>query len=173
MLRSILWSANAYTNPSFRVISIMLARESGQAARDRYDGDCRGLHPRFHRRAGFVEGTGLDAQRAAILAEAQRRGWHVVEVIEDAGYSGKDLKRPGIAAALEALHRRKADMLVVAEHDRLSRSMLDFAGLMAIATRGALGARRPRPQRRHQHSGRRGDGECPRYIRPVRAAPDL
>ena len=59
----------------------------------------------------------------------------IVEVIEDAGYSGKDLKRPGIAAALDALKRHRADTLVVAKLDRLSRSMLDFAALMDRATR--------------------------------------
>jgi len=79
--------------------------------------------------------AGLEAQRAAILAEAERRGWHLVEVVEDAGYSGKDLRRPGIAAALEALRSHRADTLVVAKLDRLSRSMLDFAALMARATR--------------------------------------
>jgi len=80
-------------------------------------------------------GAGLKAQRAAILAEAERRGWQLVEVIEDAGYSGKDLKRPGIIAALDALKHHKADTLVVAKLDRLSRSMLDFAALMDKATR--------------------------------------
>jgi DNA invertase Pin-like site-specific DNA recombinase len=79
--------------------------------------------------------AGLDAQRAAILAEATRRGWQLVEVIEDAGYSGKSLRRPGIQAALEALRTRRADTLVVAKLDRLSRSLLDFAGLMNQATR--------------------------------------
>jgi DNA invertase Pin-like site-specific DNA recombinase len=78
--------------------------------------------------------AGLEAQRAAILAEAERRGWRLVDVIEDAGYSGKDLRRPGIVAALEALRTHKADTLVVAKLDRLSRSMLDFAGLMARAS---------------------------------------
>jgi len=79
--------------------------------------------------------AGLEAQRAAILAEAERRGWRVVAIIEDAGYSARDLKRPGIAAALEALARKRADTLVVAKLDRLSRSVLDFAGLMSQATR--------------------------------------
>ena len=79
--------------------------------------------------------AGLQAQRAAILAEAERRGWRHVEIIEDAGYSGKDLKRPGIVEALEALHRRDASTLVVAKLDRLSRSMLDFSELMTRATR--------------------------------------
>jgi DNA invertase Pin-like site-specific DNA recombinase len=44
-------------------------------------------------------------------------------------------RRPGIAAALEALRRRQADVRVVSRLDRLSRSMLDFAGLMDRATR--------------------------------------
>lgn len=78
--------------------------------------------------------AGLEAQRAAILAEAERRGWRLVDVIEDAGFSGKDLRRPGIVAALEALKAHRADTLVVAKLDRLSRSMLDFAGLMARAS---------------------------------------
>jgi DNA invertase Pin-like site-specific DNA recombinase len=79
--------------------------------------------------------AGLDAQREAILLEAARRGWRVVEVVEDAGYSGEDLRRPGIAIALEALRSHRADTLVVAKLDRLSRSMLDFAALMDRAAR--------------------------------------
>lgn len=79
-------------------------------------------------------GAGLDAQRAAIQAEADRRGW-TVEWIEDAGYSAKDLKRPGIRHALDALNAGDADALVVAKMDRLSRSLVDFAGVMQRAQR--------------------------------------
>src|SRR5688572_29091073 len=68
--------------------------------------------------------AGLDAQRAAILAEADRRGWRLVDLIEDAGWSGRDMKRPGMQAALEALRAKRADTLVVAKLDRLSRSLL-------------------------------------------------
>lgn len=80
---------------------------------------------------------GLEAQRAAIVAEARRRGWLESDLsfIEDAGFSGKDLKRPGIEAALDALRHRKADTLVVSKLDRLSRSLMDFAGLMDRASR--------------------------------------
>lgn len=80
-------------------------------------------------------GAGIEAQRAAILAEAQRRGWSEVTFVEDLGYSGKDLNRPGVQAALAALKGHRADALVVAKLDRLSRSLLDFAGLMQVSTR--------------------------------------
>jgi DNA invertase Pin-like site-specific DNA recombinase len=78
-----------------------------------------------------VSGAGLEAQRRAILAECKRRGWELVETIEDAGYSAKDLKRPGVQEALRALEAGDAKALVVAKLDRFSRSMLDFAALMA------------------------------------------
>src|SRR5271167_682314 len=80
-------------------------------------------------------GAGLAAQRASIEAECRRRGWQLVEVVEDAGYSAKDLKRPGVQIALETLQRGQAGALVVAKLDRLSRSMLDFTAVMAKATK--------------------------------------
>src|SRR6516165_9307386 len=80
-----------------------------------------------------MSGAGLQAQRAAIAREARRRGWELVETIEDRGYSAKDLRRPGVQEALRALEAGEAKALVVAKLDRLSRSMLDFASLMATA----------------------------------------
>ena len=62
-----------------------------------------------------------------------------MDVIEDAGYSAKDLKRPGVRIALEILQAGGADALVVAKLDRLSRSMLDFAGIMAAAQKQGWG----------------------------------
>lgn len=78
-------------------------------------------------------GAGLSAQRSAIEAECERRGWELLEVVEDSGFSACNLKRPGIQSALEALRTGAADGLLVAKLDRLSRSMLDFTGLMARA----------------------------------------
>lgn len=81
-------------------------------------------------------GAGLAAQRAAIEAEAARRGWELVAIHEDAGASGKSRKgRPGLAEALAAVEDGHAHNLVVAKLDRLSRSLVDFAGLMADAHR--------------------------------------
>jgi DNA invertase Pin-like site-specific DNA recombinase len=78
-------------------------------------------------------GAGLEAQRQAILSECNRRGWHLVQMIEDAGFTAKDLKRPGVQEALRVLESGDASALVVAKLDRLSRSMLDFTGVMAKA----------------------------------------
>jgi DNA invertase Pin-like site-specific DNA recombinase len=81
-----------------------------------------------------LSGAGLQAQRALIEAEAERRGWTLAEVFVDAAASGKSLDgRPALASALAAIESGKAGTLVVAKLDRLSRSLLDFAGLMKRA----------------------------------------
>lgn len=80
-------------------------------------------------------GLGLAAQRVAITAEAERRGWTLVAVHEDA-LSGKSLDRPGLKAALMAVESGVAAGIVVAKLDRLSRSLADFANLMARAQAG-------------------------------------
>lgn len=75
-------------------------------------------------------GLGLDAQRAAISTECQRKGWTLVELVEDAGFSGKNLVRPGMAHALELLRTGQAGALVVAKLDRATRSVMDAARLL-------------------------------------------
>jgi len=79
-------------------------------------------------------GAGIEAQRRAILAEVVRRGWEVadVEFITETA-SGKNAKRPGLEAARKALASGEASALVVHRMDRLSRSLLDFASIMAEA----------------------------------------
>lgn len=80
-----------------------------------------------------VKGLGLDAQRAAISAEAERRGWPEVRFIEDAGHTGRHTRRPGLTVAREVLRRGEAAGLVAAKMDRLSRSLLDFVTIMGEA----------------------------------------
>lgn len=84
-------------------------------------------------------GAGLAAQRSAIEAEAERHGWDLTEIIEDAGFSAKDLKRPGVCDALGRLERGDADVLVVSKLDRLSRSVIDCATLMEASKRQGWG----------------------------------
>jgi DNA invertase Pin-like site-specific DNA recombinase len=75
---------------------------------------------------------GADAQRHTIKTEAERRNW-TIEFVEDIGCSARNLKRPGVVRVLELLRNGEADALIVAKLDRLSRSVLDFTGVMAAA----------------------------------------
>jgi DNA invertase Pin-like site-specific DNA recombinase len=80
-------------------------------------------------------GLGLDAQRAAIEGEINRRGWGLVQVFTDTA-SGRSLsRRPGLEEALATLESGGASVLVVSKLDRLSRSTKDFATLMERAER--------------------------------------
>jgi DNA invertase Pin-like site-specific DNA recombinase len=80
-------------------------------------------------------GASLKGQRDAIEGEVKRRRWELVELSMDTA-SGKSLNgRHGLRKALTLLDTGKADVLVVAKLDRLSRSIKDFAGLMEQAAR--------------------------------------
>jgi DNA invertase Pin-like site-specific DNA recombinase len=70
-----------------------------------------------------ASGAGLEAQRAAITAEAERRGLPIVVECADEGMSGSRHDRPGLNAALDALDSGAASVLMVAKLDRLSRSV--------------------------------------------------
>jgi len=80
-------------------------------------------------------GAGLKVQREAITEACRVRAYELLDVIEDAGVSGKSLERPGILRALAELDAGRADVLMASKLDRLSRSTLDFAGLLERAKR--------------------------------------
>lgn len=80
-------------------------------------------------------GLGLDAQAAVIKAEAERRGWADVPLFVDVASGKSTRRRAKLAAALTELSAGRARVLVVSKLDRLSRSLLDFAALMATAQR--------------------------------------
>lgn len=84
------------------------------------------------------KGASLDAQRAALAAEAERRGWDL-RIVADEGVSAKTLNRPALLAALAELDRGEADALLAIRLDRVSRSVADFAGLLDRAGRKGWG----------------------------------
>lgn len=79
-----------------------------------------------------TSGVGLDAQRAAITAECERRGWTLLRIEQDV-LSGSSMKRPGLQTALAACRSGEANALIVSKLDRLSRSIIDFASVLADA----------------------------------------
>lgn len=75
-------------------------------------------------------GLGLEAQRQKALAYCQLHDHEVVEVVVDAGASGKSLDRPGMARVLQAVERREVEVVVVAKLDRATRSTKDLGELL-------------------------------------------
>jgi DNA invertase Pin-like site-specific DNA recombinase len=83
-----------------------------------------------------LSGLGLEAQRATVAAYAERKGVEITGEYCDEGISAKSLKgRPAALAALEAVRAGSAAGMLVAKMDRLSRSVVDGAGLMERAAR--------------------------------------
>lgn len=100
------------------------------------DGPVRvALYLRVSTREQADSGAGLAAQESALRLAAAQRGWTVAAVCTDAGSTGKNMKRPGLAEALRLVESGEADVLAVAKLDRLSRSVADFAAIMARSVR--------------------------------------
>jgi DNA invertase Pin-like site-specific DNA recombinase len=71
-------------------------------------------------------------QRLELQAVAERSGWQVVGIYEDAGVSGgkgRD-KRPGFDRLLKDATARKLDMIAAWSVDRLGRSLKDLVGFL-------------------------------------------
>jgi DNA invertase Pin-like site-specific DNA recombinase len=71
-------------------------------------------------------------QRRELKGVAERHGWEIVTVFEDAGISGakgRD-RRPGLDALLKAVARKEIDMVAAWSVDRLGRSLTDLLDVL-------------------------------------------
>ena len=71
------------------------------------------------------KGMSLDLQKAKIYAYAQLKDFELVEIIEDAGISAKNLNRPGMHRLLELARTRQIQAVIVLKLDRMFRSTTD------------------------------------------------
>jgi DNA invertase Pin-like site-specific DNA recombinase len=71
------------------------------------------------------EGVSLDSQRAKIQAYCDLKDLELREVIEDAGISAKNLRRPGAQKVLKLTRKKEIDAVVVYKLDRFFRSTID------------------------------------------------
>ncbi|RLG08163.1 MAG: hypothetical protein DRN68_04195, partial [Thaumarchaeota archaeon] len=62
------------------------------------------------------EGLSLDAQEEKIRAYCTAKGWRLVRIYRDEGFSGKDLNRPALQEMLRDHHGLDSIGLKVAEH---------------------------------------------------------
>ncbi len=83
--------------------------------------------------------TSLDAQRDAGLAYIASQagvGWQATgTTYSDADVSGAVLERPGLQRLMVAIEAGQVDVVVVHKLDRISRSVTDFAQMMAFFDR--------------------------------------
>lgn len=78
------------------------------------------------------EGISLDNQKAKIAAYCQLNDLELVDIIEDAGKSGKDLNREGMQSLLGMVKTRQIDAVVVYKLDRLSRRVKDTLSVLEL-----------------------------------------
>jgi DNA invertase Pin-like site-specific DNA recombinase len=72
----------------------------------------------------------LEAQEQRMREACRSRGWELVQVIHDPGEWSGSLDRPGLKRALSSIALGRADAIMVAKLDRLSRSIIDFGLLL-------------------------------------------
>ena len=82
------------------------------------------------------EFNSLDAQHEAceaFIASQRHEGWRAIpDRFDDGGFSGGTMERPGLARLLDALRQNQLDVIVVYKVDRLTRSLADFAKIVAL-----------------------------------------
>jgi len=73
-----------------------------------------------------------DNQRRELGAVAERSGWQVVKVFEDAGVSGAKGRdhRPGLDAMMKAVNAKEFDLVAAWSVDRLGRSLTDLLTIL-------------------------------------------
>ena len=71
------------------------------------------------------EGVSLDNQRAKIQAYCNLKDLDLIEIIEDAGVSAKNLNRLGVKKAIELARKKQVGAVVVYKLDRMFRSTVD------------------------------------------------
>src|SRR6476660_4554888 len=71
-------------------------------------------------------------QRRELEAVAERSGWQVVKVYQDAGISGAKGRdqRPGLDAMMKAVKAKEFDMVASWSVDRLGRSLTDLLSIL-------------------------------------------
>src|SRR5260370_23787945 len=93
----------------------------------------RDLHPKIDRGRFSPGVNSLDAKLYAAEAytlSQREAGWIVLrERYDDGGYTGANLERPALRRLLTDIELGRIDCVQVYKVDRLSRSLLDFAGL--------------------------------------------
>lgn len=80
-----------------------------------------------------LENYSIDEQIERIHSFCKAKGWTLIKIYTDGGYSGGNVNRPALQQMLEAVRKHDADAVVVYKLDRLSRSQKDTLVLIEDA----------------------------------------
>ena len=71
------------------------------------------------------EGFSLENQEQKIRDYCKLKDFEIVEIIQDAGVSAKNLRRPGVQKVIEMAEEKMIDAVIVYKLDRMFRSTVD------------------------------------------------
>ena len=77
-----------------------------------------------------LENYRIEEQTERIKAYCKAKGWKLVKIYTDGGYSGGNVNRPALQQMLKDIHNGKINLVVVYKLDRLSRSQKDTLTLI-------------------------------------------
>jgi len=75
-----------------------------------------------------TEGYSLEAQKSSLQDYCIAEGWEIADIYEDAGYSGRNIKRPEYTRMMNDLD--KWDVMLVLKMDRIHRNSRNFMNMM-------------------------------------------
>ena len=75
-------------------------------------------------------GLSLESQRQKLQQYCDLHDHDLVDIVEDAGESAKNLNRPGMKQVIKAIDNKSVDVVLVVKLDRLTRSTRDLGDLL-------------------------------------------
>ncbi len=94
-----------------------------------------GLQIRVSTLEQAIDGYSLAAQEKKLKEYAQFKGYEIVGIYRDDGYSGASLNRPGLRRMMSDIEADKLDIVLIYKQDRLTRSVKDLLNLLDIFDR--------------------------------------
>lgn len=84
-----------------------------------------GIYVRVSTGPQAKEGYSIPEQKERLTAYCKARDWQIVKIYVDAGYTGSNIERPGMASLINDVKEGIIDTVLVYKLDRLSRSQKD------------------------------------------------
>jgi site-specific DNA recombinase len=94
-----------------------------------------GLYLRVSTEHQSQNGTSLASQENFLRSYAAAKSWRIVKVFRENGFSAKNTQRPALQQLLADVKAGEVDVVAIYKLDRLTRSVGDLCGLVALLKR--------------------------------------